>query len=142
MKIYDKSSAEALWEIVKPLLDYGKSYPYSYSYSTERELPIYKEVMDEDENDVPDSYLLIRRDVADRGRIFGDGKTQYRQSSCDLILVSKSKGQNSSDLHVKNIDRVKAALTAAGVRFEGYNLGYNETQKTSEYTWTVDLLYG
>lgn len=142
MKIYDKSSAEALWELVKPLLDYGKSYPYSYSYATERELPIYKEVMDEDENDVPDSYLLIRRDVDDRGRIFGDGKTQYRQSSCDLILVSKSKGKNSSDLHVKNIERVKAALISTGVAFEGYNLGYNEAQKTSEYTWTVDLIYG
>lgn len=130
MKIYDKSSAAALWELVNPLLVYGK------------ELPIYKEVMDEDENDVPDSYLLIRRDVADSGKIRGDGQTLYRKSSCDLILVSKSKGKNSGDIHNINIERIKEVLEKAEVAYEGYNLGYNEAQKQSEYSWSVELIYG
>ncbi len=130
MKISNKTSSETLWEIVKPLLVFGD------------ELPIYKEVMDEDEDSVPSSYLLIRNGVVDRGRLYGDGKPVCRESDCDLILVSKSKGCTSSDLHVKNIERVKAALEAAECSFEGYNLGYNDTQKQSEYTWNVNLLYG
>lgn len=130
MKIYNQSSAGALWELVKPLLAFKD------------ELPIYKEVMDEDKNSVPASYLLIRRDVSDKGKIFGDGKAQYRESSCDLILVSRSKGKTSADLHSKNIERIKAALDTAEIAYEGYNLGYDDVQKQSEYAWSVDLIYG
>ncbi len=130
MNIYDKSSAGALWEIVSPLLAFGK------------ELPIYKEVMDEDENDVPASYLLIRRDIADNGKIHGDGQTLYRKSSCDLILVSKSKGKNSGDIHNINIERIKEVLERGEIAYEGHNLGYNEAQKQSEYSWSVELIYG
>ncbi len=127
MKTYDKTSWEALWEIVKPL---------------QAEIPIYKEVMDEDEDSVPTSYLLIRRDVTDRGRVYGDGKAQIRQSSCDLILVSKSKGKTAKDIHSANIERVKSVLEQAEISYDGYNLGYNDAQKQSEYTWSVDLIYG
>lgn len=127
MKIYDKSSWEALWEIVKPL---------------QAEIPIYKEVMDEDEDSVPNSYLLIRRDVTDGGRIYGDGKAQTRQSNCDLILVSKSKGKSAKDIHSVNIERVKSVLDQAEIDYDGYNLGYNDTQKQSEYTWSINVNYG
>ena len=130
MKVYNQSSSGALWELVKPLLAYKD------------ELPIYKEVMDEDKNSVPPSYLLIRRDITDTGKIFGDGTVQYRESECDLILVSHSKGKTLGDLHEQNIERVKAVLDAAGIDYEGHNLGYDDTQKRSEYAWSLRLIYG
>lgn len=127
MEMYNKTSWGALWAIVKPLCE---------------DIPIYKEVMDEDEDSVPTSYLLIRRDVTDRGRVYGDGKAQVRQSNCDLILVSRSKGKTAKDIHSANIERVKNVLDQAEIAYDGYNLGYNDAQKQSEYTWSTNLNYG
>lgn len=128
MQIYDADDAmEVLWNVVSPLAD---------------EIPIFKNVMSEDENSVPDSYLLIRADVSDSGRIYGDGGAQLRRSNCDVILVSKSKAALSTDLHNINRKKVKALLDESGVSYVGYNLGYNDVQKISEYSWSVTFIYG
>ena len=89
MKIFNMAPAEALWSLVRSLAD---------------RIPVYKEVMDEDENSVPESYLLLRTDVGagDSGSVYGDGTAQLRQTECDIVLVSKSKGANTNDIHNQN----------------------------------------
>ena len=117
----------ALWNIVSPLKD---------------EIPIYKKLVDEDETDLPQSYLLIRADVVNSPGMFGDGKALLRECECDLMLISKTTGATSDDIHNINIAKVKALLVSADAAYTGYDLGYNETLKESQYTWTVRFLYG
>ena len=51
MRIYQTDDPmQALWEIVSPLAS---------------EIKTYKQVMDEDEDSVPESYLLLRPSVSD-----------------------------------------------------------------------------
>ncbi len=128
MQTFNADSAmAALWNIVSPLKD---------------EIPIYKKLVDEDETDLPQSYLLIRADVVNSPGMFGDGKALLRECECDLMLISKTTGATSDDIHNINIAKVKALLESADAAYTGYDLGYNETLKESQYTWTVRFLYG
>ena len=92
-----ENAADVLWSIVSPLA---------------AEIPVYKEIMSEDENSTPESYLLIRSDITNGGRIYGDGKALLRRSNCDITLVSKSKGDVSTDIHNVNKAKVEALLRA------------------------------
>ncbi len=122
-----ENAADVLWSIVSPLA---------------AEIPVYKEIMSEDENSTPESYLLIRSDITNGGRIYGDGKALLRRSNCDITLVSKSKGDVSTDIHNVNKAKVEALLRAADAEYTGYNLGYNDVQKISQYSWSVTFIYG
>lgn len=128
MQIFNTDSAmDALWKIVSPLKD---------------EIPVYKNTVDEDEINLPISYLLLRADITNSPGVFGDGKTLLRESECDIILISKTDGSASGDIHNINKAKVKALLDASEASYNGYNLGYNDTLKESQYTWTVRFLYG
>lgn len=128
MQIFNAESAmDALWKLLLPLRE---------------EIPVYKQTVDEAEKNLPESYLLIRSDITDSPGMFGDGKALLRQSECDLMLISKTSGATSDDIHNVNIAKVKALLDASDAAYNGYNLGYNDTLKESQYTWTVRLLYG
>ena len=128
MRIFDTQDAmTALWQIVAPLA---------------QEIPIYKQVMDEDENSVPESYLIIRTDIYDDAEVYGDGHTELRKNGGDIILVSKSTGTRSDDIHTLNRVKVKKLLDEADMAYTGINLGYDSALKQSEYTWSVTLIYG
>lgn len=127
MKIYNVEPSDALWGIVSTLAE---------------EIPIYKEGFDEDPDSVPDSYLLIRTDVSNGGEVYGDGEPLLRNSDCDIILVSKGVAAASDCLHNVNKAKVEKLLKAEGVSYRGYNFGYNETLKSTEYTWSVTVVYG
>ncbi|MDE7440236.1 MAG: hypothetical protein K2N23_07000 [Clostridia bacterium] len=122
-----ESAMDALWEMFSALKD---------------DIPIYKQTVDEDETNLPDSYLLIRSDITNSAGMFGDGKALLRRSEGDVILISKTAGATSDDIHNLNIAKVKALLDASDAAYEGYNLGYNDTLKESQYTWSVRFLYG
>ena len=53
----------ALWSFLQPLA---------------AEIPIYKQTMDEADENVPESYLLIRTDITDMGAMYGDGRVVGR----------------------------------------------------------------
>jgi len=128
MQVFNAENAmNVLWEIVSPLKD---------------EIPIYKHTVDENETDLPESYLLIRSDITDSSGMFGDGKVLLRESECDIMLISKTAGAASDDIHNVNIAKVKALLDKSEVSYSGHNLGYNDTLKESQYTWSVRFLYG
>lgn len=128
MQILNAESAmDALWKMLLPL---------------QEEIPIYKQTVDEAEKNLPDSYLLIRSDITESPGMFGDGKAFLRQSECDLMLISKTAGTASDDIHNVNVAKVKALLDAQDAAYNGYNLGYNDTLKESQYTWTVRFIYG
>lgn len=126
MRIFNKEPNEALWEIVSPL---------------SAEIPIYKEAFADDKNSEPDSYLIIRADVANSGWAYGDGECELRKSDCDIILVSKGLADGDC-LHNRNKAKVEKLLKTAGVAFYGNNLGYNTAIKSTEYTWSVKIIYG
>lgn len=117
----------ALWEMLSPLKD---------------EIPIYKRTVDEDEKNLPQSYLLIRSDVNNSPEMFGDGKALLRECDCDLMLISKTAGVASDDIHNVNQKKVSDLLDAADAAYEGYDLGYNSSLKECQYTWNVRFLYG
>lgn len=128
MQIFNAASAmEALWNMFAPL---------------QNEIPIYKQTVDEDEDNLPQSYLLIRADITNSLGMFGDGKALLRQSECDVMLISKTTGETSDDIHNVNKKKVAALLDSADAAYEGYDLGYNDTLKESQYTWTLRFLYG
>lgn len=126
--IYDKEPILVLWDAVKSLKD---------------DIPIYKEsIMDEDEDSIPTSYLLLRSDVTNTPHIFGDGVTKIRRADCDLILVTKGVATNTTDLHNVNRVKVTEALEAAGLPYNAFNLGYDDTIKSTQYSWSVVIYYG
>lgn len=126
MKTYDTEPSETLWQIVSPLA---------------AEIPIFKEGFDGDPDSVPDSYLILRADVSNSGEVYGDGEALLRQSDCDVILVSKGVADGDC-LHNRNRAKVEKLLKAEGASYRGYNLGYNGAIKSTEYTWSVTLVYG
>lgn len=128
MQVFNAAGAmEALWNMFAPL---------------QNEIPIYKQTVDEDESNLPQSYLLIRSDITNSPGMFGDGKALLRQSECDVMLISKTTGETSDDIHNVNKKKVAALLDGADAAYEGYDLGYNDTLKESQYTWTLRFLYG
>lgn len=124
--IYDKEPIAVMWEIVKSLSS---------------DIEIYKETMDEDEDSTPDSYLLLRSDITNTPRMFGDGRTMIRRSDCDVILVTKGVNTNSTDTHNINKSKVEAVLKASDLAFSSYNLGYDDKIKSTEHTWSVSINY-
>ncbi len=122
-----ENTMDALWKMLAPLQD---------------EIPLYKHTVDESQTDLPQSYILLRSDISDSPEIFGDGKAHLRRAEGDIMLISKTTGEASDDIHNLNIAKVKALLNASDAAYNGYNLGYNETLKESQYTWTVRFVYG
>ncbi len=128
MQVFNASSTmDALWNMFAPL---------------QNEIPIYKQTVDENETDLPQSYLLLRVDITNSPGMFGDGKALLRLPECDVILISKTAGATSDDIHNVNKKKVIALFDGADAAYEGYDLGYNDTLKESQYTWTVRFLYG
>lgn len=127
MQIFNQEPDAALWDIVSPL---------------KKEIPIFKEGYDEDCADDREikSYLLLRTDITDRGKIYGDGDAQIRKSECDIILVSKGVAAGDC-LHNRVKKKVKRLLKSKGIDYQGHNLGYNASIKSTEYTWSVQIFY-
>lgn len=124
--VYNKEPMQVLWDALKSL---------------NAKIPIYKETMTEDDDSTPESYLLIRSDISNTPEVTGDGRTQVRGSDCDVLLVSKGIAANSTDLHNVNRGKVSAALNAAGITFDAYNLGYDDKLKSTQYSWSMRLFY-
>ena len=117
----------ALWAFLQPLA---------------AEIPIYKQTVDEAEENVPESYLLIRTDVTDAAAVYGDGRAMLRRNTADLLLVSKCTGALSDDIHNVNRRKVKALLDASGACYTARDLGYDTTLREAQYSWTLEFLYG
>lgn len=118
---------QRLYNIVKPLAN---------------EIEIYKEVMTEDDDSTPDSYLLLKSDMTNTGRVYGDGRAMLRASDCDIVLVSKGTADVSTDLHNVNKKKVMQLLDGLEIDYIGVNLGYDDTIKSTQYAWTVTVVYG
>lgn len=118
---------QRLYNIVKPLAN---------------EIEIYKEVMTEDDDSTPDSYLLLKSDMTNTGRVYGDGRAMLRASDCDIVLVSKGTADVSTDLHNTNRSKIMTLLDDLEIDYIGVNLGYDDTIKSTQYAWTVTVIYG
>lgn len=125
MEIHNKEPILVLWDIVKTLTT----------------IPIYKEVMTEDENSIPNSYILLRSAILDNDKTFGDGKTLIRKSECDIVLISKGSHPNTTDLHNVNIELIKSRLKTLDIPYKLVNVGFNSSTNTTTTTWTIEICY-
>jgi hypothetical protein len=122
--ITNKKPIDYLCEILKPL-----------------EIPIYKEIMEEDIDSASDSYILVRTDITDNTKIYGGGKSIVRNSNCDIILVSKGTASNSDDVHMVNKNLIAARLKEVSLPYQGFNLGYDSENIITQYTFNTTVSY-
>lgn len=129
MTIYqNKEPIQILWEITKTLY-------------TEEHIPIYKETMHEEENDIPDSYILLRSQMSDSTDTYGDGISLIRSADCDIILISKGYADDTTDLHNTNKKKIRKVLEEKGVPYQEFNLGYDNGLKSTQHTFSVGIKY-
>ena len=85
--IYNKEPILVLWDLVKSL---------------KSKIKIYKEVMHEQKDNVPASYILLRSQISDSNKVYGDGKGQIRIATCYINLITKGYAEDTTDLHNQN----------------------------------------
>lgn len=121
--LYDKEPILVLWDLVKGLAN---------------TIPIYKYSMVEDEDSIPDSYILLTDGTGggDSGRVYGDGATILRGSSSQINLISKGPHSNSTDTHNVNVKLIKNALK--DVPYNYINLGFNGNVTESVFTLNIN----
>lgn len=124
--IYNKEPIQVLWDLVKDL---------------HKTIPIYKETMHEEENDIPDSYILLRSQLSDSIENYGDGKSLIRSADCDIILVSKGYADDTTDLHNKNKKTIRQHLRDKEINYSEFNLGYDEGLKSTQHTFSLGIEY-
>lgn len=123
-----KEPIQILWDITKELWLTNK-------------IPIYKETMHEEAEDTPASYILLRSEITDNPEAIGDGKTLTRYADCNIILVSKGYADDTTDLHNVNRKLIKKHLQSQDLAFQGFNLGYDDALKSTQYTFSLGVEY-
>lgn len=126
MQIYNVEPMQALVDMTKGLFN---------------EIPIYKESMHEDVNDIPNSYILLRSQITDTTESYGDGKSVVRSADCDIMLVSKGYADDTDDLHNINKRKIREHLKAQEINFDEVNLGYDDGLKSTQHTFSVEVKY-
>lgn len=124
--VYNKDPQQVLWDMMKSL---------------SKQIPIYKEIMHEDDNDIPASYILLRTDMSNSTNTYGDGKSLIRTSDCDIILVSKGYADDSTDLHNKNKKLIREHLKSQEINFDEFNLGYDDGLRSTQHTFSLGVNY-
>ena len=135
MVIYKKEPIDVLVDLTKGLMfdAQGTLLPNA--------IQIFKESMNEDANDIPDSYILLRSQITDTTINFGDGESLIRSADCDVILITKGYADDTTDLHNINKKRIRQHLKDAGVVFQEFNLGYDDASKSTQHTFTIGVNY-
>lgn len=104
-------------------------------------IAIYKEIMNEEPEDTPDSYILLRSQVNDNTNNYGNGVSQIRAADCDIMLISKGYAEDTTDLHNKNKEYIRELLREKGIPYREYNLGYIDSIKSTQQTFSITVLY-
>lgn len=124
--IYNKEPVQVLWDMTKGLL---------------KNIPIYKEIMHEEDDDIPNSYILLRSQLSDSTDVYGDGKSLTRSADCDIILVSKGYADDTTDLHNKNKKLIREHLKSQEINYTEFNLGYDDGLKSTQHTFSLVVNY-
>lgn len=107
-----------------------------------RQIRVFKEIVNVDEDSVPNSYILLRSQITDSADNYGDGKGILRVADCDIMLVSKGYADKTTDLHNVNKKKLRNHLRNQDVEFTETNLGYDENTKSTQHTFSVKVKYG
>lgn len=102
-----------------------------------QEIRVFLGVMNEDPT--PEDYVLLRYDVTDVAREFGDGSAQIRASDCDIIVV----GNNTINDNwvVENAWEVQKILDGLEINYQTIDNGFDERTNTSSITITLNHQY-
>ena len=135
MQIFNKEPIDVLWDLVRDLCFDKSNKPRKDA------IPIYKETMHEEADEVPASYILLRSQVVDTTHSFGDGNTIIRSADCDIILISKGYADDSKDLHNVNKRKIREQLKSKEINFNEVNLGFNDSTNSTEHTFSFEVNY-
>lgn len=123
------------------LLYNTKPMDYLVSLVKDLGLEIYKWQCSEDENSLPDHYLLLRDRISDSGVNYGDGVYKIRNADCSILLVSKGRAYNSTDEHNVYIDELLNIMDANKINCYAIDLGYDLANDISEFNISLEVPY-
>lgn len=64
---------------------------WNYFKHLKNKAPIYKDVMDEDENSIPQAYVVLEEGTYDEGLVSGDGLSILRRSQFNIRIHTRTK---------------------------------------------------
>lgn len=99
--------------------------------------PIYMDVMDEDDNSIPQSYTIIEEHSYDENFISGDGLSLVRRNSFNIRIFSRniSKAKQATEIY-------KQILLNNGIAFTLVGPVFNPTDKYYSMTFSGSYIYG
>ena len=86
--------------------------------------------------DIPADYILLRYDITNTGKVFGDGVVKLRKSDCDILIVSLGEDSDKLSELESEVERI---LDLNGVYYFKNNLGYDEKTKQSSISFSMTL---
>lgn len=89
---------------------------------------------DLDEDSEPNDYILLRWDVSNTTKVFGDGLSKLRQSNCDIMILTS--GANTV-LHSKLEIYIEELLYKNEITYTMVNLGFNADISKTQTTFAV-----
>ena len=99
--------------------------------------PIYKDFMDEQENKIPQTYVILETDVFDEGRSSGDGINILRTSSYNVRIHSRSVSKAKMIMK-----EYRETLILKGLQFSQYGPTYDPSTNYFSILITGDYIYG
>jgi hypothetical protein len=87
------------------------------------------------------AYVLIKTDLTEFGKSFGDGARLLSASDCDVRVVTSG---NFTKKHYDNIQKVKDALKSVdNVQIKtSFSLDYDDVRQVTEYVFALEVTYG
>jgi len=110
---------------------------WDYFKHLKTQAPIYNNIMDEDENSIPQHYVVLEEGVYDESLASGDGLSLVRKSSFNIRIHSrtfiKAKSLTTS---------YRAVLLQRGMAFQQYGPTYDPNSKYYSVLITGTQAYG
>lgn len=101
---------------------------------------IFREVIDVDFDAMPDVAVLIREGRTS-SRKFANGVCVVREADSNVLLMTLGTDVNSDGAHETAKNKIKNALTAAGLSYEEQLLGYDSETKRLQTVFYIRVIY-
>jgi len=111
---------------------------YALLHEAIPDITIYKNAVIDDKNNTPETFIQIS-ETGNSPKVLGDGKILMRIAQCDILVVSKSKGANSSDAFNTLIEKIVETLWDNDIHYEYNNLGYDLSSSLAQGVFSINF---
>ena len=98
--------------------------------------PIYINMMDEDEDNIPNNYLILEDDTFDESFVNGDGKNLIRKKNFNIRIFCRGKSVNNDF-----VDAIRSILLNNSISFKQSGPVYESTDDYSSILITGTYIY-